>query len=76
MNALAPGQLSDPVRTPFGVHLIQVVERRAGKVPPIEQVHDELQERLTRVQMQRQTEQYVEELRRQAVVDVKIADLK
>jgi peptidyl-prolyl cis-trans isomerase SurA len=28
MNALAPGQLSDPVRTVFGVHLIQLMERK------------------------------------------------
>ncbi|MGI5863788.1 MAG: peptidylprolyl isomerase [Myxococcales bacterium] len=74
--SLQPGEISDPVRTPFGYHVIQVVERRAGKAPPIEQVHDELRERLTRIQMQRQTEQYVDELRRQAVVEVKIADLK
>jgi peptidyl-prolyl cis-trans isomerase SurA len=30
MNALAPGELSQPVRTPFGFHLLQVQERRAA----------------------------------------------
>jgi len=28
MNELAPGQLSQPAESPFGVHLIQVMERR------------------------------------------------
>jgi peptidyl-prolyl cis-trans isomerase SurA len=30
MQALAPGELSQPVRTPFGFHLLQVQERRAA----------------------------------------------
>jgi len=28
MNVLQPGEVSDPVRTPFGLHLIKVLERR------------------------------------------------
>ncbi|MFZ5557056.1 MAG: peptidylprolyl isomerase [Pseudomonadota bacterium] len=32
MNALEPGQLSAPVKSPFGWHLIQVQERRTGDV--------------------------------------------
>lgn len=32
MNALKPGEVSEPVQTPYGWHLIQVVERRTADV--------------------------------------------
>jgi peptidyl-prolyl cis-trans isomerase SurA len=34
MNALKIGELSEPVRSPFGWHLIQVSERRQADVAP------------------------------------------
>lgn len=37
MNSLAPGQVSDPLVSRFGVHLIQVMERRTTKLSPREQ---------------------------------------
>ncbi|HYP82837.1 peptidylprolyl isomerase [Variovorax sp.] len=37
MNRLAPGQISDPVVTRFGVHLIQAEERREAKLSQAEQ---------------------------------------
>lgn len=33
MNELKPGQVSRPVRSPFGYHLIEVIERRVQEVP-------------------------------------------
>ncbi len=30
MDALKPGQISEPIRSPFGWHLIQVIERRSS----------------------------------------------
>ena len=32
MNALQPGEISDPVQTQFGYHLVQVVERKSDDV--------------------------------------------
>jgi peptidyl-prolyl cis-trans isomerase SurA len=37
MNELRPGQVSDPVISRFGVHLIQVVERREIPLTPVQE---------------------------------------
>jgi peptidyl-prolyl cis-trans isomerase SurA len=68
---LEPGQVSDPVRTRFGFHVIKVEERRAAEVAPFEDVKDQLRERLLRAQMDKFTAQYVAELRQKASVEVK-----
>ena len=34
MDALKPGEVSPPFKTPFGWHLVQVLERRSGGLPP------------------------------------------
>lgn len=73
--SLKDGEVSDPVRTPFGWHVIKVVEHRNAAAKPFEQVREELKDKLWKEQMQRQTESYVADLRKQASVDVKMAEL-
>ncbi|GAB4358928.1 MAG: SurA N-terminal domain-containing protein [Immundisolibacter sp.] len=46
--ALAPDTVSEPVRTPFGFHLLQVTAVKPGTTPPLDAVRDTVRRRLQR----------------------------
>lgn len=69
---LKVGEVADPVRTKFGWHVIKVEERRAVAARGFEEVKEQIRERLLRGQLEKYTEQYVQELRAQAVVEEKM----
>ncbi|HEX5744683.1 MAG TPA: peptidylprolyl isomerase [Archangium sp.] len=69
---LKEGEVSEPVRTQFGWHVLKVEERRAVDVAPFEQVKGELENRLKMQKTEKFVEQYVQELRQKASVEEKI----
>lgn len=44
--SLTPGTVSEPVRTPFGYHLILVEEREDAQVAPFDEVKDQLKQEI------------------------------
>ncbi|MCP5269788.1 MAG: peptidylprolyl isomerase [Burkholderiaceae bacterium] len=73
-SRLAPGEISEPVASRFGVHLIQVLERRRTALAPAqrrEQVRNLLRER----KFQQAYQDWVDELRARAYVEVREPDL-
>ena len=60
--ALAPGQMSDPVETEFGVHLIQLIAIEEPEIPPLEERRDEIVADLRSGEEQRLFDEIVREM--------------
>lgn len=73
MNALAPRELSEPVRTPFGVHLIQVLERRQQTVAG-ERARNAARSQIHARKADDRYEQWVRQLRDEAYVEYLLDD--
>ena len=73
MNELKPGEVSQPVRTPFGYHLIQVIERRSADMSPERrrlQARQALRERKSDEAFQ----QWLSQLRDQTYVELRLEE--
>jgi peptidyl-prolyl cis-trans isomerase SurA len=69
---LPVGGISDPVRTKFGWHVIRIDEKRVVPPQPFDEVKDKLRENLLKAQLEKYTDQYIQELKAQAMVQEKL----
>lgn len=72
MNALLPGQVSQPVRTPFGWHIIKVIERRSQDVSELKQ-RETARRAIHARKADAVTQEWLQQLRDQAYVEYKLA---
>jgi peptidyl-prolyl cis-trans isomerase SurA len=73
MNALALNEISQPVRTPFGWHLIEVLERRKQDVTQ-ERRREQARQALRQRKSDEQFEEFVRQLRDRTYVEYKSDD--
>src|SRR5919198_1458504 len=74
--ALQPGQISPLVRSPRGYQIVQTEERRGGGLRPLDDVKEAIRDRLYNDQLETYRSQFVAELRKDAIIDVKMPELR
>lgn len=67
-----PGEARGPVRTERGFEVVQLVERREGDVRPFEEAKEQLRQQLYGEQLEKQTQMWIEELRKRAHIDIRL----
>ena len=70
MNRLAPGAISPPVVSRFGVHLIQVVERREVELSTKE-VRDQARAALREQKFEAAYQEWAKDLRARAYIEMR-----
>jgi peptidyl-prolyl cis-trans isomerase C len=64
--SMKKGEVSDPVKTQFGYHVIKLVDRKAATEHVFEDVDDEIYERLEQRNLRRKADEFVKTLREEA----------
>jgi peptidyl-prolyl cis-trans isomerase SurA len=73
---LTPGQNSGLVRAKTGWIILKADDKRASKAPPLDEVKDRIREKIGNQQAEIYRKQYIEELKREAVIETKIPELE
>lgn len=70
--ALQPGDVSDMVETPFGMHILRVEERREARLLPLDEVREQLRDHVRQEKMESAVERENTRLREQARIEILI----
>jgi peptidyl-prolyl cis-trans isomerase SurA len=70
--ALQPGQVSEPVETPQGIHIIRLDEKKAAQFRPLEEVRAEMEGLVFQQKSADRYQRWITELKSKAYIEVKL----
>jgi peptidyl-prolyl cis-trans isomerase SurA len=72
ISLLIPGTYSHPVLTPYGYHIMKVLDARKSEALPFDAVKASIQEKIVQKESEKRYKEYVGKLRASSYIEVKI----
>ncbi len=72
VSLLMAGSSSHPIGTPYGYHIIKLLEQRKSEAAPFDSVKDSIKSKLTQQETQKRYKDYIAKLRASSYIEVKI----
>lgn len=72
LSVILPGTYTHVIRTPYGYHILKLLEEKKGDLIPYEQVKTRIHERIVQIESEKRYKEFIEKLRKSSYIEVKI----
>ena len=72
LQTLTPGQTSEPIATPLGMHIIRLDEQKAAQYRPFEEVREDIRNAVFQIKSEDAYQAWIKELKDQNYIEVRL----
>ncbi len=72
LKLLVPNTHTNVVQTPYGFHILKIIELKKTDLPPFEALKDKIHERIVLQESEKRYNEYINKLRQSSYIEVKI----
>jgi len=72
VKLLVPNTYTNVVQTPYGFHILKLIEIKKADIPPFETLKDKIHEQIVLQESEKRYNEYIDKLRQSSYIEVKI----